>query len=160
MKGVKNMYEISNAHWWLLVASFVMTAIAATGVYEALFVMPKWFAAVPKSLVLMRNRDSVKYWIPIQVISIIALIGASLTNWSDTTIHEPLLVGVTSYILVWISTAVFFVPGVIKFQKIDISSPEDPKLAASGKSWLRLSWLRQIAMVVSAISLIVALAAT
>lgn len=153
------MHTISTAQWWLVAATFTMTTIAATGVYEALFVMPKWFADVPKSLALMRNRDTIKFWIPIQIISIITVIGALMTNWNDAGIHTTLLIAVVSYALVWISTAAFFVPGVIKFQDLRINDPQTPDLAARGKKWLRLSSLRQVAMVVSAASLIIALAA-
>jgi hypothetical protein len=153
------MHTISGAQWWLLVASFTMTCIAATGVYEALFVQPKWFADTPKSLALMRSQDTIKYWIPIQLVSIVALVGTSLTNWNKGGIHTALLTALVSYILVWVSTFVFFVPGVIKFGKVNIEEPAEPGLAERGKRWLRLSWLRQLAMVVSAVSLAIALAA-
>jgi hypothetical protein len=152
------MHPISTAEWWLAIASFTMTAIAATGVYEALFVMPQWFADVPESLGLMRKRATIAFWIPLQILSIVSVIGGAIANWHNGALHPSLVTAVISYVLVWLSTFVFFVPGVIRFQKTDLTKPAAPNLAADGRRWLRLSWLRQAAMVVSAASLILTLA--
>ena len=135
-----------------------MTTMAATGVYEALFVMPTWFADVPKSLALMRNRKSIKFWIPLQIITIASVITSSILNWNISTIHTTLVAADICFGLVWISTAVFFVPGVIAFQKLDLSKPAPLGLAARGHRWLRLSWLRQGAMIASALCFAITLA--
>lgn len=151
------MHTISIAEWWLVLASFTMTAIAATGVYEALFVMPKWFENVPSSLEQMRQRATIKFWIPLQIVSIISIVAGSITNWRVEGIHTALLVSIISFACVWLSTIVFFIPGVIRFSKVDLTKPASPSLAVDGRRWLRLSWLRQVAMIVSAVSLVITL---
>lgn len=154
------MQEISTATWWLLITTMSTTAIAAVGVYEAFFVMPKWFADVPKSLQLMRSRTTIRFWIPLQIVSLISFIGTCITNWDNMAIHMTLIVSISSYVLIWITTATYFVPGVIRFSKVAIDKPAPAGLAANGKRWLGFSWLRQIAMVVSAFALLIALAQT
>jgi hypothetical protein len=66
--------------------------------------------------------------------------------------------GSPSYLVNWLITVVFFIPGVVAFNKVDTTGPPSPELAERGRRWLQRSWGRHLLTVAAAFALLVALA--
>src|SRR2546430_14486169 len=98
--------------------------------------MPKWFADPPRSLALIRNRATVKFWIPLQVLTAGGVIWTAIADRHAHAARGLLVAAVVCYLLVWVSTAVYFVPNVLRFSKIDAGGPPSRELAARGRRWL------------------------
>jgi hypothetical protein len=150
--------HITASEWAALVAALGMTATASVGVYEGLFVMPRWFADPPRSLALIRNRATVKFWIPLQLLTAAGVVWAATANWHVRDARGLLVAAIVGYLLVWLSTAVYFVPNVLRFSKVDPDGPPSRELAARGRRWLAGTWVRQLFMLGTAVALLMTLA--
>lgn len=86
-----------------------------------------------------------------------ALVLALIWNWSSD--RSGLLIFATAcYALSWIATFVFFIPGVIEFNKVDVDGPPSEELAKKGRTWLQRSSIRLVLMLATALALLVGLA--
>lgn len=61
------------------------------------------------------------------------------------------------YVAAWIATAIWFIPGVIEFNNVDIDGLPSPDLAERGRRWQRRSVGRLVLMLAAAVLLILAL---
>jgi hypothetical protein len=154
------MTELSLATWVLMVAAFGMTAVASVGIYQSLFVMPEYFAAPPGSLRRYQGDRSWRFWLPLHAVTAPALVFAVITTWSAGR-HGLVLAAALCYTASWVATAIWFIPGVIEFNKVDTGRPytdeEAAELAAKGRRWLRRSTVRLVLMLAAAVMLTLAL---
>jgi hypothetical protein len=150
------MDGLTFATWMLIVASFGMSAVAWVGLYQAMFVFPEYFSAPPASLRRYQNDKSWKFWLPLHVITLPAIILSLTSNWSNDR-FELVLIATILYTLSWIATFAIFIPGVIEFNKVDVDGPPSEELAIKGRKWLRRSTVRLALMLSAAGLLVVAL---
>jgi hypothetical protein len=143
--------------WSLIVGCFCLSAIAGVGIFQALFVMPAYFESPPASLAAMQQDKSFLFWIPLQLVTLLALITALLSSEGAERM-TAIWVSTACYVLNWAITGVFFIPGVIAFNKVDTTGPPSAELAERGRRWLRRSWGRHVITVAAAIALLIALA--
>jgi hypothetical protein len=153
------MPGLSFATWSLIVASSGMTAVAAVGAYQTTFVMPEYFSAPPASLRRYQSDKSIRFWLPLHGVTLAFLIAALITNWSTGRL-ALLLTATSCYAAAWVATFVFFIPGVIAFNKVDVTGPPSPELAAQGRRWLRRSAIRIALLGVAAACLVIGLGVT
>jgi hypothetical protein len=142
--------------WALIVASFGMIAVAAVGCYQATFVMPEYFSSPPASLRRYQNDRSVWFWLPLHGVTLPFLILSLVNNWSNDRM-TLILISTICYTLAWIATFAFFIPGVIKFSKVDVDGPPSEELRVYGKKWLQRSSLRLVLMLAAAAALVIGL---
>lgn len=141
--------------WSLIVGCFCLSVIAGAGVFQALFVMPAYFASPPGSLSAMQNDRSFVFWIPLQLVTLLSLVVALVSSEGDR--RAAIWVSFACYVVCWVITGVFFIPGVVAFNRVDPAGPPSPELAARGRRWLQRSWGRHVLTVGAAGALLVAL---
>jgi hypothetical protein len=141
--------------WVLIVGCLTLSAIAGAGIFQALFVMPAYFAAPPASLEAFQNDRSFVFWVPLQVVSLVALIAALVSSDAGSRM-TAIWVSAACYLVNWVITGIFFIPGVVAFNKVDPAGPPSPELAKRGRTWLRRSWGRHVLTVGAAVALLVA----
>jgi hypothetical protein len=140
----------------LVVAALGMGMVVGSGVFQALYVMPEYFADPPASLARFQQDASVRYWLPLHAVTLIALVTGLVVEW-DSGRHVLLLWGLGTYVLCWAVTFAFFIPGVVAFNRVDTTGPRSPELAQRGRRWMVLSWPRHLLMAASAILVLTAL---
>ncbi|MDG4787506.1 hypothetical protein O7626_16455 [Micromonospora sp. WMMD1102] len=150
------MIGLSTATWALMVATLGMTAIASVGCYQALFVFPEYFSAPPASLRRYQSDTSWKFWLPVHVVTLAALVTTLITNGSSNR-FGLMLVATACYAAAWIATAIWFIPGVIEFNKVDVDGPASPELAERGRRWQRQSVSRLVLLLAAAVLLTISL---
>lgn len=143
--------------WSLIIGCFCLSVIAGAGIFQALFVMPAYFRSPPASLEAMQKDRSFVFWIPLQAATLLALIVALVSGEGDDRM-TAIWISTAFYVGCWVITGVFFIPGVVAFNKVDTSGPPSPELAERGRRWLQRSWSRHVLTVGAAGALLIALA--
>jgi hypothetical protein len=149
--------DVGFANWVLVVGCFCLSVIAGAGLFQALFVRPEYFADPPASLRRYQADRSFVFWLPLHALSLVLLVLAVVQHW-DSPRRTAILVAAGCYVLTWVVTLVFFIPGVIRFNKVDVDGPPSAELAEQGRRWMRRSWSRHVLTVATALSLLIALA--
>ena len=121
------------------------TAVGA-GIGQAVFVMPKWFAAPPESLAQLRDaRPMMRFWIPLQAGCAVALGTAVALNRRQRRRRRLLTLAAGLYVATWVVSGAWFAPEIVRLAKPDNGlSPSE--ITRRGKRWLNLSWARQAAL--------------
>jgi Domain of unknown function (DUF1772) len=148
--------DLTFASWMLMTATFCVTAVASVGVYQSLFVMPEYFSSPPASLRRYQADRSWTFWLPLHAVTLPALVLSLITTWS-TERRGLVLAASICYAASWVATAIWFIPGVIEFNKVDVDGPYSEELAAKGRRWLRQSTGRLVLMLAAAVLLVIAL---
>lgn len=143
--------------WSLIIGSFCLSVIAGAGIFQALFVMPAYFRSPPASLEAMQADKSFLFWIPLQLVTLLALIVGLVSSEGDDRM-TAIWVATGCYVVCWVITGIFFIPGVVAFNKVDTTGPPSPELAERGRRWLQRSWGRHVLTVGAAAALLIALA--
>src|SRR5690349_9529350 len=124
--------------------------------YQAIFVMPEYFASPPQSLRRYQADKSWRFWLPLHAVTLPALILSLVADWS-TGRSALILTATVCYTASWIATIIWFIPGVIEFNKVDVDGPYSAELAEKGRTWLRRSTGRVVLMLGAAVLLVLAL---
>jgi hypothetical protein len=140
------------------VATFGMTAGASIGIYQALFVFPEYFSDPPGSLRRYQEDKSWSFWLPLHAVTLIALV-CSLIATRPETPFALVLAAASCYLAALIVTGIWFIPGVIAFNKVDVEGPASPALAEQGRRWQQRSIGRLVLMLAAAVLLTLALGA-
>jgi hypothetical protein len=130
-----------------LIAATVMLAVIFTaGVRERLVNIPQWFADPPSSFEIIRQQASsaAKFWIPVQIMFIIALITAFVTNWKCADVRFYLLLGTVCFLIVIILTATYYVREIMDFSKIPPTDEATPELLRRAELWYKTTVIRNI----------------
>jgi hypothetical protein len=93
------------------------------------------------------------FWIPADLIAIISLAAATWATWPVADARNAVLVGVALYAINVVVSAVYFVPELLKVERIGIQ-PDD----ASSRIWVRRNRWRGVILICTTIALGVALA--
>jgi hypothetical protein len=81
--------------------------------------MPEYFTDSPASLARFQQDISYRYWLPLHAVTLAALLGVTRRRVGRGTPGSPGLGlgGVRSMLAV---TVVFFIPGVVAFNRVDV----------------------------------------
>jgi hypothetical protein len=97
------------------------------------------------------------FWIPVHAgITIFALLSLFFT-WKDRRIRRLLLIGLASYIVMRVWSGLFFIPEMLAFQRVPVTSPPSPELSARVASWIYWSWFREPLDIISFLCFLLAL---
>lgn len=139
------MEKITMATIVLGIATGAYLLVALAGVYEHAFVMPAWFKEAPKSFALIKAHEgATKFWIPLQIITLLSLIASLVLNWSNPSRRWLIAATLLIYIAVAAVSAIYFAPKIIAWGKMDTSGVISEVLTSAGQSWLSLSWWTRI----------------
>jgi hypothetical protein len=133
--------------------------IFIVGGYERMYRMPKWFENPPQSfgLITHQTKKSTVFWIPVQLLFIVALIIAIITNWKYADVRIYLMLALGCFVAVAVLTGVYFVKEILTFSKVPATTPLTPALKKRAQQWLRWTTVRNVIQAVSLGLLIVAL---
>ena len=121
--------------------------------------MPKWFSDPPASFKLIKERapKAQRFWIPLQGLFLITFIIAFILNWGVVGIRNYMLVPLGVYIIIIISTALYFAREIIFFTKIPEDAPATPELINRANRWKSLTTWRNVLLLIGFIFLLLAI---
>ncbi len=135
---------------FLILASICFVIVLGAAVYEHLAVIPQWSAAPPSSLSLFQGEYRLKseiFWMAIHPVTLLMMIGALITNWKNSR-RKDILVVLVSYLLILITTAIYFVPQLIGFMETPYQDTVDETLVQRASMWETLSLVRLVFILV------------
>jgi hypothetical protein len=136
MRSVKNFL--------LILASLSFLTILGAAIYESLSTTPQWSAAPPMSLTMFQGKyglNSGLFWIIIHPVTILLLVAALIANWKNSR-RKPMLWVLSTYVVILITTAVYFVPELIHIITAPYQNYVDKDLQSSAALWEKLSLSR------------------
>ena len=133
--------------------------IFVVGGYERFYRIPKWFENPPQSfgLIAPQTKNSTVFWIPVQVLFIVALIIAIITNWKYADVRIYLLLALACFLAVAGLTGAYFVKEILTFSKMPATTPLTSALKKRAQTWLKWTTVRNVIQAVSLGLLVVAL---
>ena len=133
--------------------------ILIVGGYERIYRIPKWFENPPHSfgLIAIQTKKSTVFWIPVQVLFIVALITAIITNWQFENVRIYLLAALGCFVAVAALTGAYFVKEILTFSKMPETTPLTPQLKKRAQNWLKWTTVRNVLQAASLVFLVVAL---
>lgn len=135
-----------------------MWIAVVVGTWQRVFQMPKWFADPPASFGLIRrqSKKARRFWIPLSALFMVCAGMALVLNWQYLTVRNYILLGLASYALTGILSAMYFVREIIAFTKIPPDAPKTQELLWRTGTWLRWTTVRDILQLFAAIFLTLA----
>ena len=135
------------------------TSILGGAVYEHVAVWPPAFSEVPRSLSMFQGTyklNSPMFWMPIHPVTFSLLIVTLILCWK-TARRKNVLITITGYALILLSTFIFFVPELLDLVNAPYSDTIDPTLQSRADRWVILSLLRGALVIVLAMTLVLGL---
>ncbi|MFL6468076.1 MAG: hypothetical protein ACJ72Z_08985 [Pyrinomonadaceae bacterium] len=140
----------------LILASISFIVVMGGATYEHASVVPIWAAAPPASLAMFQGEYALaasNFWIPIHPVTMIFLLAALAANWS-TPRRMFILITLGGYMVVLLTTFVFFVPELISITQSAYSATINPELARRAKNWEIMSLVRLAVIFLLAVNLL------
>jgi hypothetical protein len=139
---------------FLIAAALLLLLNTLWGLYMRTRVIPTWFADMPRSFARIRT-EAPKGWIPLQAFFAMAFIGALISNWDNAMIRLLLLLVLVCYIVIVVSTGVYFVKEILAFKKLPADVKITEALRQRAARWQTLTTWRNILQVFGAGLLVV-----
>ena len=133
--------------------------VAGAAVYEHIAVVPAWSAAPPASLTMFQGAYGMNpgpFWQSIHPVTLIFFIITLITFWK-TARRKNVLLAVGGYVLVLVSTAIYFVPELLHITLTPYADSIDAALVKRAKMWELLSLIRLLFIVALIIVLMLGL---
>lgn len=144
----------------LYAATCLLFAIIIGGaVYEHLNVVPTWSAAPPLSLSMFQGKYGLKpelFWKIIHPVNLVFFALTLIFHWRSDR-RKNVVIVLSSYILILIITAIYFVPELISITTTAFSPTPDPALTRRAGLWETLSLIRLAVLFILAIVLFMGL---
>ncbi len=136
----------------------MLGVIFIAGVRERVVNIPQWFADPPASFELIRKQApaAARFWIPVQIVFLVALVFAFITNWKHHDVRLMMIFGTSAFLLVIVLTAAFYVKEVMAFSKMPVDAPLTEDLLKRANTWFRTTIIRNIIQGVALVFFIVA----
>ena len=120
------------------------TIVLGAAIYEHTAVWPNAFAEPPRSLHMFQGQyplHAEPFWMSIHPVSLILFITSLILFWK-TERRNYVLIPLTGYIIVLISTAIFFVPTLLHITRMPFSDTVNMEMKSLGQLWITLSIIR------------------
>ena len=130
----------------LLALCLALALAVGGGLYEHVVLMPLWSGNPPASFAIIQPESGVpqqRFWIPIHAAITVAFAAALAATWRAKAVRRILLVGVASYVLMRLWSAVYFIPEMLAFQATRIDSAASADLLSRVHRWTSLTWWRE-----------------
>jgi hypothetical protein len=122
------------------------TMISGAALYEHIAVVPQWSAAPPASLSMFQGEYGINpesFWMMIHPVTLLFMITA-LILCRKSAQQKYLLITFSGYILILITTAIYFVPELIALTTVEFSETADAELTDRAGLWEILSIIRMV----------------
>jgi hypothetical protein len=133
--------------------------IIGAGVYEHTAIWPHAFSEPPRSLTMFQgpyHLNAALFWQSIHPITMALLVSSLIFSWK-TKRKKYVLITLAGYVVVLLTTFVFFVPELLELTGIQFSDTVDASLQARGSRWITLSLVRAGILIVLAVNLLLGL---
>lgn len=137
------------------VSCLAFAIIIGGAVYEHLNVVPTWAAQPPASLSMFQGEYGLKpelFWMIIHPVNLVLFTLTLLFHWRSGR-RKNIIIVLASYIVILITTALFFVPELISITNAPFSQTPDPELVQRAALWETLSIIRMAILAILAIIL-------
>lgn len=134
------------ALWSLILLCFSMAGALGGGLYEHVVLTPLWSKSPPASFAVIQPGSGVplqRFWIPIHAAITVFVLLTLILTWNDALVRRLVLVGLASYIVMRAWSALFFIPEMLRYQKIPVDSAPSTSLSARVARWTYWTWFRQ-----------------
>ena len=148
------------AQWSLILLCFSMAGAFGGGLYEHIVLTPIWSASPPSSFSIIQRGTGVplqRFWIPVHTAITIFIVLTLFLTWNDVTVRRLLLIGVASYMIMRVWSALFFIREMLAFQKIPPNSAPSAELSARVARWTYWTWFREPLDIISFLCSLLAL---
>jgi hypothetical protein len=152
--------KTSLAEWSLVLLCFSMAGAFGGGLYEHTVLMPLWSASPPSSFSIIQTDTGVPlqyFWIPDHAAITIFILMSLILTWKAVTVRRLLLVGLGSYIVMRVWSALFFIREMLEFQQVPLDSPPSAELSERVASWTYWTWFREPLDIISFLCFLLAL---
>ena len=142
-----------------LTAALILAWIAViVGLYQRIFLMPKWFQNPPASFELIRgqSKSAKSFWIPLSIVLIISVCTSLILNWNNQGVCGYLFAALGCFGLSGALTGIYFVKEVLAFSAMPTDAPQTPELLNRTRFWLRWTTVRDVLQILQAIFITVA----
>ena len=148
------------AQWSLILLCFSMAGAFGGGLYEHIVLTPIWSASPPSSFSIIQRGTGVplqRFWICVHTAITIFIVLTLFLTWNDVTVRRQLLIGVASYMIMRVWSALFFIREMLAFQKIPPNSAPSAELSARVARWTYWTWFREPLDIISFLCSLLAL---
>ena len=150
----------SVTEWSLLLLTFSMAAAIGGGLYEHIVLTPLWKKSPPASFASIQPGTGVppqRFWIPVHIGITVFVISSLVLTWSDLQVRRLILIGLGSYIVMRAWSGIYFIPEMLKLQKVPLDAPASAELIKRVQHWTFWSWFREPLDVLSFLCFLLAL---
>src|SRR5918996_1312852 len=112
--------KINLAKSSLIVLCLSMAGAIGGELYEQIVLTPLWSHSPPSSFSIIQPGTGVplqNFWIPVHVAITISILLSLFLTWRQIKVRYRLLIGLGSYIVMRVWSALFFIPEMLAFQK-------------------------------------------
>jgi hypothetical protein len=144
----------------LLFACFSVGLAVGGGIYESIVLNPQWSAQPPASFAIIQKETGVplqRFWIPVHILVTIGLVASLITNWNYADRRSLIIVALISYVVMRAWSFAYFIPEMLKFQKVPLDQPQTTDLLNRVRNWTRLTWFREPLDLITQFCLLIAL---
>lgn len=137
------------------ITCLAFTIIIGGAVYEHLNVVPTWAAAPPVSLSMFKGEYGLNpalFWQIIHPVNLLLFALTLIFHW-NTQRRKSIVFVFSSYFIILVITAIYFVPELISITNTASDGKPDPALMKRASLWEMLSLLRLAVLVFLALKL-------
>lgn len=129
----------------ILLLCFCFGIALGGGLYESLILNPLWSKNPPSSFSIIQPKTGVPlqwFWVPVHMLITLFIILSLAFSWPIKTVRRQLLFSLYSYIIMRGWSGLYFIPEMLRFQKISVYSVPTPELTSRVKRWTFQTWFR------------------
>jgi len=143
--------NIEAAHWflsgetWLFITTLLYFLMNGAQIFETAVIVPKWSAAPPQSLQMLRGKyaiDLKTFWIVMHSIHEITFLLAIVFCWSIDPVRPWLILLFAIHFAVRVWTLAYFAPAIMAFQKMQGTAKTSIDLHSRAARWRVLNYVR------------------
>lgn len=143
----------------LILASICFLIMIGGATYEHIAVIPAWSAAPPASLTMFQGEYGLAaqyFWMAMHPVTLLLMIISLVLHWR-TYRRKPLILVLSGYIVILITTALYFVPVLLSIINTPYSETPDPALISKASLWEILSLVRLLFLFILAYIILLSL---
>ncbi len=130
---------------------FLWAILIGAIVYSHIVFYPPYLSNLPESTSLLEGPypiDDKGFWMVMVPVLLLSLLTTVMLNWRYPVKRKYLLYALAVYAVAVIATVTYFVPEVIAFSKSNISDIPRRTWRDRSGTWLYLSWVRGVFMMI------------
>jgi hypothetical protein len=107
------------AKWSLILLCFSVAGAFGGGLYEQIVLTPLWSVSPPSSFSIIQPDTGVplqNFWIPVHAAITIFILLSLFLTWKEIKVRRLLLIGLGSYIIMRVWSALYFIREMLEFQ--------------------------------------------